>query len=374
MRKIMYILGVLLFCQPSVMAQPKIGTVGTINADILLLSPSVKANGMGQAGSAVVSSNSFFLNPSTLGLAIEKQKLQFSFYPSSSNLSDYKTFFNFSIAYPFIHIKSINSDFYLGGAYSFTSLTDGAFVERTYADGTIDGSWYTNTNKDILHHFVVSAVTKGKIDYGVGVAFKLLHQTAFPDRDNNFLFDFGGILRYNLEGSSNGNNAHYMNPAFSMAIRNLGTSVKLGYATYSLPRIMSLGFSLETGSKRKFAENLTAITYSLMPVVDIEKHRDDLWIYRFGLDFSLYEILNLRVGKIKSSIDDTDETTFGFSLSTFRLGKFRTLVTDGKNIDNESIPGYLYSKLNIEYNFASYDRYFTDEIQNYHELVFSFFL
>ncbi len=361
---------ILLLSFSIVASQAKVGTTG---AHFLLLSPSVKANGMGQAGMTLTDANAYYFNPANLGLASAENNFSVSFYPVNSKSSNNVGLFNFSLAIPILHTKSKSSDYYIRGGYYFTKLTAEGLDERTYDQGTIDGTGRTFNWNDISHNFVISLTRTGTIDFAFGVTAKYLSQSTIEYTTGGVAFDVGGTIRYRIESSSDNNMTTYINPLFSFAVRNFGPSMTFINNSYPLPKILSTGFSFETGFRKQFSNKKKANIYNFIPVFDIEKHRDDYTVYKYGLDMSLYEIINLRIGKINRNGTSVSESTYGFTFSTFRLGKFRMLVSDKSSTSTGGLLGLLYNKLNVEYNFAQYDNNYL-EPQNYHEVVFNYAL
>ena len=110
----------------------------------------------------------------------------------------------------------------------------------------------------------------------------------------------------------------------------------------------------------------------IIPAIDIRKDRDNNNEFKFGADFLIYELLNFRIGIIDRSSIENPEKTYGFTLSSFQIGKFYSLVTDGENSKSDSFLGVLTHKLNIEYNVAIYDTYLYNSHQRFHEIRVSY--
>ena len=367
LKKVFFTLSVLLICMSSVKSQAKIGTTGAV---FLELSPSVKANGMGQAGMTIVSNNSYYFNPAILGLLTACKQISVSSYPIWSKLSPITDLYNFSVSLPVLYKKVGDVSYYFGAAYYRTKIVSDDLVERTY-----EGTGRTFSWKDKLDNVVLSFARTGTVDIAVGGTVKYVSESTSDDYSaTGYGFDVGAIVRYNMKNYTTEGSSFFIIPAIGFSLKNLGADMMFINNPFSLPKSTAFGFSITTGITRQFSDNKTANLYKLAPAFDIEKQHDDRWFYRLGVDLSMYEIINLRIGRITDNESSPSEMTYGFSLSSFRLGKFAMLVSGSNQSSLSSIEKLFYEKMNIEYNFASYDRYYTTDVQNYHEIVVSYAL
>ncbi len=369
LKKIILTLSVLLIYIPSVKSQSKVGTSGT---PFLELSPSVKANGMGQAGMTIVSNNSYYFNPAILGLLTARKQISVSSYTTWSKLSPITEFYNFSVSLPMLHKNVGNVDYYFGAAYYRTKLVSDDLVERTYERGTYDGTGRTFNWEDKSDNVVLSFARTGTVDIAVGGTIKHISESVYDYSATGYGFDVGAIVRYNMKNNTTEGNSLFIIPAIGFSLKNLGADMTLVTNSYSLPKSTSFGGSVTTGITKLFSGNRTADLYKLAPAFDIEKQHDDRWVYRLGVDLSVYEIINLRIGRITDNVSSPSEMTYGFSLSSFQFGKFAMLVSGSEQSNLSGIEKFFYEKVNIEYNFASYDRYYITDVQNYHEIVVNY--
>lgn len=364
LKKIILILSVLLICMSSVKSQAKVGTTGV---QFLELSPSVKANGMGQTGMTIVSNNSYYFNPAILGLLVARKQISVSSYPTWSKPSPITKFYNFSVSLPMLFKKVGNVGYYFGVAYYRTKLKSGTFVETTYGGGTYDGTGRTFSWKDRSDNIVLSFARTGKVDYAFGITGKYTKETTNDGYSTDgFAYDIGSIVRYKIKKESSTDNYRYIIPAVGFSVKNCCTSNVNAATTF--------GSSVTAGKTKIFSDDKTANLYKLAPAFDFEKQRNDIWVYRLGVDLSVYEIINLRIGRITDNISSPSEMTYGLTLSTFNLGKFTMLVSGSDQSNLSSIEKFFYEKMNIEYNYASYDRYYTTDAQKYHEVVVTYAL
>jgi len=294
-----------------------------------------------------------------------------SIYPSSTKMLAGVSYYNYSIAPPFIHLQSNSQDFYFGGAFYYTSLSSGTYIERTYERGTIDGTGRTFAWKDNAKNVVLSFVYKGNLDIAFGVTVKYISESLADYTVNGFGFDVGGLIRQPIINYENKSEILYFAPAFGFSVRNFGPDMTFINNSFPLPKSSVYGFSTEIGKRQYFSDTHTADLFSFQPSLDIEKKIGDSWLYKLGIDVSLYELFNVRVGKIIENGTYDDKTTFGFTLSTFNLGKFILLSSGGNSSQRGGLTKFLYENCNVEYNFAQYDNnYF--ENQEYHEIIVTY--
>ncbi len=325
--------------------QTKVGDAASL---VVSVSPSVRANGMGQVGTALITAGSYLLNPATVGLQGDRGHLSFAFYPTELDwnrgllLGYSQTFLLTSASY-----RLRNSPFRLGAAFYRTRLQSPVMREIAY----FPDPGRTFRYKEIVSDGMIGAAYEGYVDLGAGIAVKRLTLKQLDWEQSSDLVDFGFVLAvpvadYLPEDLVPSHYSIVLTPSLGVSWNNYGSP------RYRKSRARRLGVGLHLGLtySRIFADwEVISVTGG----IDGEKlvELDSAAYMRYGTEVGLLELGYLRLGRT----DPDDMGTVGFTVSSRGLLKGMVALLTADDPDRAGVVRHVASHLSVDYSYAHYD-------------------
>lgn len=319
-------------------------------SSFLNMSPSVRANGMGEAGTALIDQHATFFNPGSLGLTLDGERFQLSFMPVRVKVGGLD---NVRYGYLGINVKLLTGHlsgrrpYVLNLAYRLTHLRS-TFLITTY--GNPMGEYITERER--AHSFSAGVGVSEFFDIGLGTTFKVMTWDTENDRGDGTAVDLGLIIRvppdkFTFLNSSNDELRWHLSPVFGHAWCNIG-DVSLNSESYNLRNTKRFGLAVEMGLERKTTTRQTML-FMLTPTAEID---DDVrrTIYKYGIEALVYDAAAIRYGGID---DDGNHESWGVGLKSLGLAR---LVTDlffpGAVQRQSSFTDFWRDRLQIEFDYA----------------------
>lgn len=314
----------------------------------LLISPSVRAIGMGQTAVTSLDSRSFYFNPGTLAL-LDVQRGAISFNPASTKLFEFGDFstriHSEAVALRLYDGKVSGGSFSLALGYMHTILAAGPIQEFTFIG---PGRVFNATQR--AHNFTVAGGYKGSIDFGIGATVRYIKESILDVTVDGFGFDIGSFVKLPLAGSldrnGSGEGATILAVRGGASVTNMGHVVSFGNSSVPLPTRGHFGLGLD------FSSGFFSFSPTAEYTVADNRGRDDL---RFGAEAGLYNMVFARVGRLDESENGSSETSYGFGFATRGL---RRLLSE-PNVDGsgggQSWLSFLARNINLTFSFARQD-------------------
>jgi hypothetical protein len=330
-------------CAVSGYGQAKVGTSG---AQFLNISPSVRANGMGQVGVAVADYNSFYSNPSEVALLAENDYIFFSTYVKHVTNPPGFAFSSFSAG-----ISSHLRPFQIGVAYYRTRM--GMSIEVPSYEEVGDTSF---TFKDVANNFVVGAAYSGIVRIGIGATFKRITESSNDNQAEGNAFDFGFLIQGSQE-SRLGSTAQETEwklvtiPSLGFAWCNYGDKLLFERHDYPLPKTSKAGFSLELAlDYHKFDNPWRIVTLLFAAETSENLAEDSDSRTNYGMESVLFDAVALRIGRVYPEM-----TTSGLTVSSFGIARIITELINKDGAGSKGIESLFSEHLGFEYSFAHYE-------------------
>jgi hypothetical protein len=336
-------------------AQTKVGTAG---ATFLELSPSVRANGMGEAGVALVDNYSYYFNPASLGLLHNGYHPRLTLFPKKARptkegMTGFQ-YFSFST-----HIVRVNLaeelPVSLNMAYYLTRLKTGPIPITTYDHPEGTGLFFDAIDK--AHNITLGAGASYLLDFAAGVNFKVIHDDYDEESATGTAVDFGFLLR--IPSNQPTYLFYHKNPDlrlnFSATIGvswcNIGGELEMASASYPIPEFKRWGISAPLGMELKSNGDYREL-FLVTPALEILRYPDWSPVVRYGMEISVMEAVAGRIGMIEGW-NEINDKTWGFGLKSrgiFRL--IANLFTSESSQPDGSIMRFFRRQLDIEFDFA----------------------
>lgn len=282
-----------LFLASTIFAQAKVGTTG---AQFLESTPSVRSLGMGEVGAALVDRQSSYSNPATLGLSGD-YTLSFSFRPIMSDLG----FSGSGVHYQFLNLSSklttLSSGWSIHGGAHLAHLSTGKMIERTYQQGTYEGTGREFTATDNAYGVTVALANASPLSFSFGGTIRYVEENFHDYSSRGLAMDFGGVVRIPLGATveNNANSSPRTSLTAGMSLKNWGPDLKIIDKTYPLPSSFHFGLALETNlSDFSFTAAVEEKTSTKLKEGETS----------IGLESGLRDALWLRVGSVGNSYED----------------------------------------------------------------------
>ncbi len=331
-------------CTVSGYSQDKVGTSG---AQFINISPSVRANGMGQVGVAVADYNSFYFNPSVAALLAENDYLFFSTYVKDVTNPPGFAFSSFSAG-----VSSHLRPFQIGVAYYRTRMS--MSIEVSSYEEVEDTSF---TFKDVANNFVVGAAYSGIVRIGLGATFKRITESGNNIRAEGNAYDFGFLIQGSQE-SRLGSTAQetewklVMIPSLGFAWCNYGDELRFERNDYPLPKTRRAGLSLEMALDfHKFDNPWRIVTLLFAAETSENLEQDSDSRTNYGMELRILQAAALRIGQVYPH----GMTTYGLTFSSFGIARILTELLDKGSAGSASMERLFSEHLGFEYSFAHYE-------------------
>ena len=322
-RMILLIVVVTALMSPSVYGQAKVGTMG---AEFLGLSPSVRANAMGTAGVALTGHDGAYFNPALVGLFAIEHRGALAFYPKEANG---KLKFAPLLKTPLDHQSVILSlprqwipwhNVTLGVGYYRTRLHWGTQIERTWGTGEPGGTGNVFDLQEYAWHGLTSLAYDGPVKVAIGLTYKSIHLELGQVQSKTHAFDYGlaasmplgRFLRFGLLG-----NRLELTPTVGISWANDGPDMELISNTYPLPLIRRLGAAVELGVDRpEQIGHWRLIGLTVAGEFEKDLVRDTESQFKAGVELGMAEAIYLRAGRIDRDGSLASQKTAGFGISS----------------------------------------------------------
>jgi len=334
--------------------QAKVGTTGSW---FLTFSPSVRANGMGEAGVALVDDYSIFFNPGSIGLLHNKERIRFSITPGSS-------YFDFNpdlkMRYWFISYNVIRGSQLNGGPLNITI----AAYRKTFS-GSYSQKYYDYPDPYIMEPIDIDVQTQSlsigislrrRLQIGIGMGVKWYSEKWAYDNEiesKSHGYDFGALMRYPFEGSLSNNGSS--DGMIWAIIPSMGLSFNNIRKGTDWPELRRWGWTVDIGLIKQ-TPNYPLKLISLMPAYEIETtitgSSPRYSKIKLGIEIAALEALSARYGNTRM-YGHSQKNTWGLSLNSRGIARLLSGVYFSQNDQSkEALSKFLLERLQIEFSFA----------------------
>ncbi len=330
-------------------------------------SPSVSANGMGQAGVMRTDNLSFYVNPATLGF-LSCRYAAIAFYPGKTTLggssSGSSEISAASLALKLDAVAGLESSpFSIGLGYARLDLESPEYTEF--------GGGHGFSFEDTYHHFAIGVGYSCAVEVSLGLAYRHFSEEADSVSMDGDAFDIGLFCCAPVGqwlSFDGGTSLKWQSRLLgAVVLANYGPDIEVGGSSYVPARTRRIGAALDL-----MAASDRLIWLSVLPAFELRTlvNGDDKTTTCLGLEAGLAEILWARVGSVDQPDYDTDYGTFGVTVSTRGIQK---LLFDNEYERSDGLGGTLLRRLNVMFSYARNDPE-EDQLENtdYYSLEISF--
>jgi hypothetical protein len=328
--------------------QAKVGTAG---AKFLTISPSVRANGMGEAGVALVDNYSVYFNPASLGLLHQDSRVQISFYPVRAELlNDQMKLQHYSISG---RLKSAEfedeSPLLINAAYYITRF-------KVDIPLTTYGPPVFLSATDIAHNFSLGFGILRLVEAGGGINFKIIKESVDTLSLKGTALDFGFMLRLPSERTvfrsrQNDDTRPYFSPSIGFSWNNIGPDMDFNGHDVPIDDFRRFGVALPFGLEKKFRDDYLML-FKIAPVFETVSSSGRRLKTKYGGELGFIETLNVRSGYV-SLDEDYGYTTLGFGLQSQGIVRvFIDILFPNTKVTKESFKHFIREDLQIVFDYA----------------------
>jgi hypothetical protein len=331
---------------------------------VLMTHPSVRSQGFGNAGVALVDGSSYTVNPASLALYGRDGTVSLSFYPIRAKKPNWGDA-GFRLYGAAVGLGpnqlGTSSPISFGAAYHYFKLSYGTFV-RTSEIGPEPLGTYEPF--DLSHNLVISAAYHGRIEIGLGITNRLFLSKLVDvgagaesgySKETGYMFDLGLLVRTNFRFTYTGvESKHWpswsFTPAVGISLLNIGP--ELNYIdpvqTDPPPRTMRAGLSVQID---RMGNDISYLCF--VPIFELEQLLvgDGNTVLHFAGELGLFEIGYFRIGALDDDYSGIDQVAWGFSISTRGVSK---LIADSVQSASSSQANQLWQRLTAELSYAKY--------------------
>lgn len=327
------VLLITLILASSLFAQAKVGTTGD---SFLELVPSVRSLGMGGVGAALIDRQSHYSNPATLGLT-GGYLISFAFRPVETEFGDLTRHQSLDLS---SQVARFGAGWKLSAALQQVGLTTGPFIERTYQQGSYEGTGRTFNATANTYSMTVAVARESRLSYGVGGSLQYIEEDLHDFTIDGYSYDLGAVVSFPVKFDKTlgqpsvptisltaGITAKRFGPDMRFVDKNLPLPSALLFALAMETRTadMSLVLSVEEETSQKLANGEASI----------------------GLEIGFRDAAWLRAG-LAGNRDGDDLTTFGAALS------IRNVITKVIAQTDQSHPRQgMFQKVDLIGSYAS---------------------
>jgi hypothetical protein len=345
-------------------------SIGESGPTFLMISPSVRANGMGEALVATADPALTYFNPAALGIwslnNLGAAGWSHGEWLPGFNLEDlWVRQIYASVGYSSRRLMPESSyNVSLGLQYRNHFINYGETV-LTNESGQIVGSGQSYEQN---HALTMGLGFEYGFEIGVGTALGILRSNLGPHQGRGTTYDFGAQVRL---------------PLVQMISTFRGVNLDLGMAPYSIELVPSFGFArLNEGYPLRYADNSSTPPLPTMnrwgTAVEFQFNNRNWPIFSFlwsnawshhlvetnweggayqtrswGFEFTVLDLFIYRTGKYTSNDFQTDRTTEGFSIHSAGLTKIWYEVNLKNRRAEHPIMSYLLTHANIGFDYSS---------------------
>lgn len=342
----------------------------------LLISPSVRVNGLGQAGVALVDEPGAYYNPGSVPLSSPTHTFQSRFYTSGMewlpNLVDGS--YNYVTA-QLASERELNDQFLGQGmsvrvaVHASRTKLDLGPVTRTSERGASLGTFQS---KDTANQVGVGLALRSIFDVGVGVTAKSVSSHVSPEEGEGNTFDYGVLVRVPLATifetaiSRSLVYKNHLRPeldvSYGRAWRNRGGDIDYGDFTDPFPANRNTGWAAAVGLAWRSESLELAIGRVLMteetyrPEVDGISGPDEAEDEKNGVELELLETLAFRSGESSDYDGDVLLSTSGLSLRSDGIFKLLAARLENRNsVQDHKTLIYLLRHLSVSWSKFEYE-------------------
>ena len=239
-----------------------------------------------------------------------------------------------------------NSGRGIHAGYSLMNLSSGSLTERTYDQGTIDGTGRTFEYDGYEHKFMLAYGLSTAFDFSIGLAVKAIKEEVHDYSSDGMAFDIGAAARHFIMLSE----TISAQPFASMAYQDFGPDMKFVVNEYPLPKRFTIGvgsrFSYH-GGRVRLAEVTPVFERIFLP----DEQAD---YYTVGIEAGFFETAYLRTGDREYSNFDS---VWGFGVTTIGIQK---QLFGAPRIGNGFIR-WLAAHLHVSFDYSSHGGVFSGQ-------------
>jgi hypothetical protein len=340
-----------------VAGQGKVGIAGFGTSSFLELSPAVRANGMGQAGVALTDNYSSYFNPAAVGLLHEKDRFQFTFYPSRA---DFDTDGFFQLEYWAGSLRLIsgpigdNWSFRLNLAYAHTRLKS-YILMANYSNPMGEWSKMIDRTHSVTLSMSVSAIT----ELGIGITWKNIYESFENESASGHGFDFGIMARLpsNRLGSvfeENRRNRWYFSPSIGISWCNVGPDIRIKKYEFPLPYFYRAGMAVPFGFEKEV--NLDHLMlFKVTPAMELMRYPGEEEEDKFGLELTIVNAVSARIGRLEKDFGyaEVKYDTWGIGINSQGLVRlFTDIIFKTSSNSYGAILKMLRNDIKLEFSFS----------------------
>ncbi len=326
---------IILTLTSSLFAQAKVGTTG---AQFLEIMSSVRSLGMGEVAAPLIDRQSHFTNPATLSLTGD-YSLSFTVRPIPSDLGYAGSGMNYQYLGLASHVATLGDRWDLHLGLHSIRLASGSMIERTYQQGTYEGTGQRFKATANAYALTASIASGSHVKYGFGGTLRYVEENFHDFSSDGVAYDLGAIVRVPFYPAGHSTETRHTLTSLTagVSLKNLGPDLTFIDKDYPLPSAVVFGLSLEL----QFPNiSLLAAVQEQMTTAFEERE------VGIGIETGLYDMVWLRLGRSPNG-DFDDLSTFGTSISV------RGLLTQIAVLPTQSFGDGLFSRLDLIATYAS---------------------
>lgn len=333
----------------TIFSQKKVGTTGD---DFLLMSPSIRSNGMGQVGVALVDEYSNYFNPGSLGLYYLKDEISITPWADTPDMENGINFGQSSLSIPVLKHKLQNgSSIGLSFALSYNRMRVDKTLDKIDYDLIPYDRYSIFTNQ--TYNASVGFGYNGVFQIGGGLSFKHFYDYGYL---KGVAIDLGVILRFPVGKLLNLKSDKYkivILPSFGFSHSNKGPLLRAGVNERSLISVNRTGIALTLGIN-KFTSYGEWRLFTLISSIEDEDTEFNYDATKKGLEIDFVEAFTFRLGD--NDRRNTTTSTWGFTINSGGIFKLFNAISSNNSDSPSKTLDFLANRLTFQYSEAHYDK------------------